>query len=65
LTSRANETRDQPQRRGLAGAGRAEQREELPALDVEVDPIDRREFSVALDQRAQPDVRWRVQRPRP
>ena len=50
------EARDQPQRRRLAGAGRAEQREELALGDVEIDAVHGREVAVALGQPAQGDV---------
>ena len=44
------EAGDEPQRRGLARARGAEQREELAARDVEVDAVDGREAAEALDQ---------------
>jgi hypothetical protein len=39
---------DQPEARGLAGAGRAEQREELAVLDLEVDVVDRNDRAELL-----------------
>jgi hypothetical protein len=52
------EAGDHPQRRRLAAAGRAEQREELAGLHLEVDVIDRDEVAVSLRHAAQDDV-WR------
>ena len=44
-------------RRRLAGAVRAEQAEDLAGRDVEVDPVDRPDVAVLLDQTADPDDR--------
>ena len=50
-----------PHRRGLAGAVRAEEAEDLPALDAEADVVDRRKSSVPLrevldlDHKSSPD----------
>ena len=44
------EARDQPQRRRLAASGWAQEREELTALDREVEPVDGRHLVEALDQ---------------
>ena len=56
------EAGDQPQRRRLARAGGAEQREELALGDVEVDAVDGGEVAVALGQAAQADVGQRAAR---
>ena len=40
-----DEARDHPQRRGLAAAGRPEQRDEFSGLQFEVDIVDREEFA--------------------
>src|ERR1700686_3815209 len=45
--------RDQPQGRGLAAAGRAEQADQLPVVDPQRDVIDHRERSKSLGQAAQ------------
>ena len=50
------EAADHPQGRGLAAAGRAEQAEELPGLDLEVDVVDDDGLAVALDDIDEPDV---------
>jgi hypothetical protein len=50
------EAGDEAQGRRLAGARRAEQGEELPAPDVEVDAVDGRGGAEALDEAAQPHV---------
>ena len=50
------EAGDHPQRRGLAAAGRAEQREELARLHLEVDVVDRDQVTVALGDPTQDDV---------
>jgi hypothetical protein len=50
------ETRDQPEGRGLAASARAEQRVELAALDLEVDPVDRPGRAIGLGDSAQLDV---------
>ena len=41
---------DHPQRRGLAAAGRPEQREELAGLDLEVEAVDGTDVVVVLDE---------------
>ncbi len=51
---------DQPQQGGLARAGRAEQREELPLRHGEVDAVDRVDLGVALAQRRRADGRGRL-----
>src|SRR5207244_1214266 len=50
------EAPDHPQRRRLAAAGRSEQREEAPALDVEAQPVDRDDIVEALRDVDEPDV---------
>jgi len=47
---------DQAQRRGLAAAGRTEQAAIGAARDPEVDPVDRRDGAIALDDRDQLDI---------
>ena len=47
------ETRDQPQRRGLAAAGRAQQADQLSMVDPQRDVIDHRKRTKALGQAAQ------------
>jgi hypothetical protein len=56
------EPRDQPQQRGLARPGRAEQGEELPLGHGEVDAVDRVDLAVALAERHQADSRGRPRR---
>ena len=50
------EAGDQPQRRRLAGAGRAQQREELAGGDLEIDPVDRDDVAVRLADALEPDI---------
>src|SRR6185369_17636035 len=47
------ETGDQPQRRGLAAAGRAEQADQLSMVDFQGDVIDHRKRAKSLGQAAQ------------
>ena len=49
------EAGDQPQRRRLAATGRSEQREELAAVDVQVDAVDRDDVGELLAQRDEID----------
>jgi hypothetical protein len=53
---RSLEPGDHPQRRGLAAAGRAEQGEERPRGDRQVEVVDRDEVAERLAQPAQPEV---------
>src|SRR5258707_6491173 len=50
---RLEESGDQPQRRGLATAGRAQQADQLPVVDPQRDLIDDRDRSKAFCQAAQ------------
>src|SRR5882757_50330 len=50
---RLQETRDQPQRRGLAAAGWSEQADQLPMIDPQRDVIDHRQRTKSLGQAAQ------------
>src|SRR5277367_1967481 len=50
---RFQEARDQPQGRGLAAAGRAEQADQLAMVDPQADVIDHRQRSKPLGQAAQ------------
>jgi hypothetical protein len=50
------EARDHPQRRGLAAAGRADQREELARRHMHVDPVDRDRIAELLHERLEPDL---------
>src|SRR5262249_54863616 len=54
---RLGEATDHAQERGLAAAGRAEQREELAAADGEVDGIKRRDEAEALGEACDADDR--------
>src|SRR5262249_28204041 len=54
---RALDPADDAEGGGLAAARRAQQREELPAADLERDAVDGLDVPVALDQVAQDDVR--------
>jgi hypothetical protein len=51
------EAGDHPQGGGLAAAGRSEQREELPRMDLQIDVVDGDEVAVTLRDAAQDDVR--------
>src|SRR4029079_15822113 len=51
------DARDHPHRRGLAGTIGTEEPERLALLDVEVDPVDRRELAEPLRQAAGMDER--------
>ena len=53
----AFEAGDHPQAGRLAGAGRTQQREELPAADVEIDTVDGHDVAVQLAHSGEPDVR--------
>ncbi len=46
---------EQPQQRGLAGAGRAEHRNEFAGLDIEIDTVEDGTFSEDFAQAAQLD----------
>ena len=50
---RFQEAGDQPQRRGLAAAGGAEQADQLPVVDPQRDIIDDRQRSKSLGQATQ------------
>ena len=50
------ETADHPERRGLAAAGRAEQREELPGADLQRDAVDRADLAESLLEVEQRDL---------
>ena len=50
------EAADHPQRRGLAAAGRPQEREELAVLDIEVDVVDGGAVAEALDDVHEMDV---------
>ena len=52
----ALEAGDEPQRRRLAGSGRAEQRKELAGRDLEIDPVDRHDVAVRLANPVKPDI---------
>ena len=43
------EARDDPQQRGLAGAGRAEQRQQFAVADLQIDVVERGEGAELLD----------------
>ena len=60
---RGLEPGDHPERRRLARPGRAEHREELAVADVEIDPVDRDDVAVALDDRLEADGSRRWSRP--
>jgi len=50
------EAGDQPERRRLAGAGRAQQGEELAGGNLEIDPVDRDDVAVRLADAGEPDI---------
>src|SRR3989442_5927248 len=50
------EAGDESERRRLAGAGRAEQSEELAARNLEIDPVDRDDVAVRLTDAGEPDI---------
>ena len=58
------EARDHAQGRRLAGARRAEHREELAVADLEVDAVDRRDVTEPLLEALEPNGRSRVRRVR-